>query len=100
MRSVLILSIGLMILSACRTEVKPLSESELILARIDSMEAVLFTDEEADVDVKAGMGLVREYARYYQAHSKDSLGIDMLFKAGEVCMGIGQGNLALKYFRS
>ncbi|MCB9205633.1 MAG: tetratricopeptide repeat protein, partial [Flavobacteriales bacterium] len=36
---------------------------------------------------------------YQQAEPKDSLAIDMVFKAGEVSMGIGQGNLAVKYFR-
>jgi hypothetical protein len=99
MRNALILSLGLAVLSACKTDVRTLPESEMILARIDSIEAVLFADEEATVDTKAGMDLIREYARYYQANSADSLGIDMLFKAGEVSMGIGQGNLALKYFR-
>lgn len=91
------ISIGLL---ACKEPAKPLSESEKTLAKIDSLEAILFADAEANVDQNAGMILVRSYAKFYQLSEKDSLGVDMLFKAGEVSMGIGQGNLAMKYFRT
>ncbi len=92
-----LISIGLF---ACKDVVKPLTESEQTLAKIDSLEAILFADSEADVDQNAGMTLVRSYAKFYQLSDKDSLAVDMLFKAGEVSMGIGQGNLAVKYFRT
>jgi len=92
-----LVSIGLF---ACKEPAKPLTESEKTLAKIDSLEAILFADAEANVDHKAGMTLVRSYAKFYQLSEKDSLGVDMLFKAGEVSMGIGQGNLAVKYFRT
>jgi hypothetical protein len=86
---------------ACSAPEKKLSEAEMSLAKIDSMEAVLFSDPEAKADSKAGMQLIKEYAKYYQnSQSKDSLAVDMLFKAGEVSMGIGQGNLAVKYFKT
>lgn len=89
-----------LLFTACGPTKKPLSEREQSLARIDSMETILFADEEADADPKAGMQLVREYSHFYQSNEKDSLAVDMLFKAGEVSMGIGQGNLAVKYFRT
>lgn len=88
-----------LLFTACGPSEKPLSERDRSLARIDSMETILFADEEADADPRAGMQLVREYAHFYQSNEKDSLAVDMLFKAGEVSMGIGQGNLAVKYFR-
>ncbi|MCF8276672.1 MAG: tetratricopeptide repeat protein [Flavobacteriales bacterium] len=92
------LTIGLV---ACQPGKKPLTDQEKCLARIDSMEAILFADSDEKADPAAGIQLVREYSRYYQGSSdKDSLAIDMLFKAGEVSMGIGQGNLAVKYFRT
>ncbi len=89
-----------LLITACGPGEKPLSERDLALARIDSMETILFADEEAEADPSAGIQLVREYARFYQNNEKDSLAVDMLFKAGEVSMGIGQGNLAVKYFRT
>lgn len=89
-----------LLFTACGPSEKPLSERDMALARIDSMETILFADEEAEADPSAGIQLVREYARFYQNNEKDSLAVDMLFKAGEVSMGIGQGNLAVKYFRT
>jgi tetratricopeptide (TPR) repeat protein len=85
---------------ACKEPVKPLSEKEQVLAKIDSLETILFADSEAKADTKSGMKLIRFYAKFYQLSEKDSLAIDMLFKAGEVSMGIGQSNLAVKYFRT
>jgi len=61
---------------------------------------VLFADSEAKADPNAGIQLIRSYAKFYQLSEKDSLAVDMLFKAGEVSMGIGQSNLAVKYFRT
>lgn len=101
MRTIIFFSaIAFIGLSSCSPETKPPSEKEQVLAQIDSLETVLFADSEAKADLKAGMKLVRSYAKFYQLSEKDSLGIDMLFKAGEVSMGIGQSNLAVKYFRT
>ena len=74
------------------------SERDKTLAQIDSLETVLFADSDEPADREAGMLLVRAYAKFYQEHKTDTTAIDMLFKAGEVSMGIGQGNLAVKYF--
>lgn len=87
-------------LSACKEAALPLTEKEQIAAKIDSLEMVLFADSEAKVDPKTGLQLIRSYAKYYQLSEKDSLAVDMLFKAAEVSMSIGQGNLAVKYFRT
>lgn len=96
-----VLGVGLLlIISACGPSEKPLTPNELVLAKIDSLEAILFTESEHPSDPNAGMLLVRQYAQFYQNNPSDSLAIDMLFKAGEVSMGIGQGNLAVKYFRT
>jgi hypothetical protein len=89
-----------LLLNACGPSEKTLTPSQLALAKIDSLEAILFTDSEKPADPNAGMLLVRQYAQFYQSHPDDSLAVDMLFKAGEVSMGIGQGNLAVKYFRT
>ena len=75
------------------------SERAASLHRIDSLEAAYFETKATMGNPKTGMGLVREYARFYQADGRDSLATDMLFKAGEVSMGIGQGHLAVKYFK-
>ncbi|MFM1876788.1 MAG: hypothetical protein RL266_2525 [Bacteroidota bacterium] len=92
---------SLAILAACSTPSKQLSDSDRTLLKIDSLESVLFSDPEAKADPRAGMQLIKEYAKYYQnMDTKDSLAVDMLFKAGEVSMGIGQGNLAVKYFKT
>ncbi len=97
-RTFFIAAMAVVALASCTDSVKPLSDSEKVKLQIDSLEAVLFSDAEANVDQKAGMTLIRSYAKFYQLSEKDSLAIDMLFKAGEVSMGIGQGNLAVKYF--
>ncbi|HAP68299.1 MAG TPA: hypothetical protein DCR04_01005 [Flavobacteriales bacterium] len=94
---VVLISVGLF---ACNEPVKPLSDKEQVLAKIDSLETVLFADSEAEADPNAGIQLIRSYAKFYQLSEKDSLAVDMLFKAGEVSMGIGQSNLAVKYFRT
>jgi len=67
------------------------------LAVIDSLETILFGDDGTMDNSDAAMMLVRHYSKYYQQHKADSLAIDMLFKAGEVSMGIGDGTLAVKY---
>jgi hypothetical protein len=97
---ILLSSVILFGLSACKESAKPLSESENILAKIDSLETVLFADSETKADPKAGMALIRFYSKFYRLSEKDSLAVDMLFKAGEVSMGIGQGPMAVKYFRT
>lgn len=89
-----------LLLSACGPSEKTLTANDLALVKIDSLESILFSDSDEPADPKAGMMLVRQYAQFYQNNQSDSLGIDMLFKAGEVSMGIGQGNLAVKYFRT
>ena len=89
-----------MVFAACNSSQKPASESDILLAQIDSLEAVLFAESEAPADANAGMKLIRSYAKYYQTNKSDSAAVDMLFKAGEVSMGIGQGNMAVKYFKT
>lgn len=100
MREFGLFSALIIVFAACNSSQKPLSESEILLAQIDSLETVLFADSEAPADPNAGMKLIRNYAKYYQNNKSDSVGVDMLFKAGEVSMGIGQGNLAVKYFKT
>ncbi|MCF8257545.1 MAG: tetratricopeptide repeat protein [Flavobacteriales bacterium] len=86
-----------LLLAACGGgEVKDSESAEL--AVIDSLETILFTDEGGMDNRAAAQLLVRSYATYYQHHKSDSTAIDMLFKAGEVSMGLGDGRLAVKYF--
>jgi hypothetical protein len=93
-----LLAIGL--ISACGTKTVEQSESDLVKTKIDSLEAILFAESEKPADHAAGMDLVKSYAKFYRiTDGEDSLAVDMLFKAGEVSMGIGQGNLAVKYFK-
>ena len=88
----------LCVITACNNQGNTGSENEV--SALDSLEALVFATQEAKTDSKTAMNLVREYAKYYKAHQPDSLAIDRLFKAGEISMGIGQGNLAVKYFRT
>ncbi len=74
------------------------SENEAV-SKLDSLEAIVFADNGTTASPKASMMLIREYAKYYKSNKTDSLGKDRLFKAGEISMSIGQGNLALKYFK-
>lgn len=98
MRSIVLFVVAVAALNSCSSNQKPASESDLVAARIDSLEAILFVESEEPADPQAGMELVRAYAKYYESNRFDSTAVDMLFKAGEVSMGIGQGNLAVKYF--
>lgn len=98
MKRLTFLAWSVLMFSACGESKKTQTETDLLVARIDSLESVLFTESEEPADPKAGMELVRAYAKYYQNNKTDSNAVDMLFKAGEVSMGIGQGNLAVKYF--
>jgi len=100
MRYFILITSALMVFAACNSNQKPASEADIPLAQIDSLEAALFAESEAPADANAGMKLIRSYAKYYQNHKSDSVAVDMLFKAGEVSMGIGQGNLAVKYFKT
>jgi outer membrane protein assembly factor BamD (BamD/ComL family) len=83
----------------CNNQQKAPTAEELSLARIDSLEAIAFSEKEK-INAKVGMQLIKEYAHYYQGHKQDSLAVDYLFKAAEVSMGMGQGNLAVKYFET
>ena len=101
MRFTSILAIAFMALFAsCSQSVSTISESDQLLNSIDSLETIFFKDKESKADAKTGMALVRSYSKYYRANTSDSLAVDMLFKAGEVSMGLGQGNLAVKYFNA
>lgn len=100
MRIIVIVFTALAALSACNSAPVQESETDSVKAKIDSLEAVLFVDSEKPADHAAGMSLVKSYAKFYRlSEPKDSLAADMLFKAGEVSMGIGQGNMAVKYFK-
>lgn len=85
-------------LSSCKEDraAAPLQQDKLEV--IDSLETILFADDGTLDNSDAAMMLVRHYSKYYQNCKQDSLGIDMLFKAGEVSMGLGEGRLAVKYF--
>lgn len=99
MRTVLFITALLLSTVACKDAPVPQTPIAQTKATIDSLENVLFTDSDAPVNPTAGLQLVRAYAKYYQLSAKDSTAISMLFKAAEVSMGIGQGNLAIKYYR-
>lgn len=97
----LTLFIAILAIAACQTKPDAKSELDLLLTSIDSLEAILFANSEKPADSKSGMSLVKLYAKYYRTTTpKDSLAIDMLFKAAEVSMGIGQGPMAVKYFKT
>jgi hypothetical protein len=98
--SLLLLPLIISALIACSSAGKPASQEEQLAASIDSLEGILFSNSEAKTDIKAGMLLVRKYATFYKLNPTDSIAVDRLFKAAEVSMGIGQGNLAVKYFRT
>ena len=85
---------------SCSNPSNSVSDKDSSLTLIDSLENAFFETEATKNNSNTGMSLIREYARYYQNSEKDSLAIDLLFKAGEVSMGIGQGNLAVKYFKT
>jgi hypothetical protein len=97
-RNALPLCLAAVLLASCGGDRAKAPVQRDTLAVIDSLEAVLFGDDGTLDNSDAAMMLVRHYARYYQEHGADSLGIDMLFKAGEVSMGLGEGKLAVKYF--
>lgn len=88
----------LFVLTACNNSENSGHENQT--SALDSLEALVYAGKDVKSDSKTAMNLVREYAKYYQAYQPDSLAVDRLFKAGEVSMGIGQGNLAVKYFRT
>lgn len=89
----------LLALISCGEAQRSISERDNSLSRIDSLETAFFGTEATKSNAKTGMALVREYAHFYQSNKEDTLRTEMLFKAGEVSMGIRQGNLAVKYFR-
>jgi TolA-binding protein len=68
------------------------------VATIDSLETILFADKGTLNNRDAAYTLVKAYAGYYQAHKTDTAAINMLFKAGEVSMGLSEGRIAVKYF--
>ncbi len=86
-------------LFGCGESTGPRSEKDEILSKIDSLETAFFDVEVSKNNPKTGMALVRSYAHFYGENQKDSIAADLLFKAGEVSMGIHQGNLAIKYFK-
>lgn len=99
MRTYLILLLAAAtILSACNQGTN--SDDSNSSSKIDSLEALVFENQGAKSNPKTAMNLVREYSKYYQTNQPDSLAVDRLFKAAELSMGIGQGNLAVKYFRT
>lgn len=93
-----VFAFSMLLIAACggSGDVKDAASSERAL--IDSLEAILFADEGGMDNRAAAQLLVRSYANHYQRNKQDSSAIDMLFKAGEVSMGLGNGELAVKYF--
>ncbi len=100
MRYYLIASIALTCAFSSCNQGPSSSNKDSVEIKIDSLEAIVYADESTQTDARAGMQLIREYAKYYKLHSSDSLAIDRLFKAGEISMDVNQGNLAVKYFRT
>jgi hypothetical protein len=87
-----------LLVASCGSDRAPATAEKDILVVIDSLETILFSDDGTMDNADAANMLVRHYAKYYQQHTADSLAIDMLFKAGEVSMGLSDGRLAVKYF--
>jgi len=98
MRLLPLLSLLVVISSACNDSAAPSHARDLELQTIDSLENILFVGDGSLSDRNAALVLVKSYAKYYQANQPDTLAIDMLFKAGEVSMGLTNGDLAVKYF--
>jgi hypothetical protein len=98
MRSFLILMAVAVLASSCGEKDAKTEVDAAKLAVIDSLEAILFRADGSLNDRGAAMALVKAYATYYQAHPQDTAAINMLFKAGEVSMGLSDGQLAVKYF--
>jgi len=98
MRLFLLLSVVAIIGSSCNEAAAPSDAENTELKTIDSLENILFAGDGSLTDRNAAIVLVKAYAKYYQTHQPDTLAIDMLFKAGEVSMGLSDGYLASKYF--
>ncbi len=97
MRNAFFLLLVIGTLAACNDSNLTDAEQKQI-ATIDSLEAILFKDNGTLNNRDAAYTLVKAYAGYYQAHKTDTAAINMLFKAGEVSMGLGEGRIAVKYF--
>lgn len=97
-RIAVVLPLAMLLLASCGGGPSKEDRKAADLATIDSLETILFSDEGGMQNREAAQMLVRNYARFYQQSSKDSLAIDMLFKAAEVSMGLGNGRMAVKYF--
>jgi TolA-binding protein len=87
----------LLLVASCSTDTGKY-DPKVQMAHIDSLENILFNGDGSLVDREAATHVIKVYAQYYQRHQPDPIAIDMLFKAGEVSMGIGDGRLAVKYF--
>lgn len=83
--------------SSCSNDVRE-NDSKYQLARIDSLENILYNGDGSLTDREAATLIIKAFAQYYQQYKPDSLAVDMLFKAGEVSMGLADGSLAVKYF--
>lgn len=86
-------------LCACSNSDRQDQAASDLQTRIDSLENLFFDKEGEHATTTTGMELVRAYAHVYKDAPDDSLSVEALFKAGEVSMGIAQGNLAVKYFK-
>ncbi|MGB0917693.1 MAG: hypothetical protein ACPGU4_08895, partial [Flavobacteriales bacterium] len=64
------LVIGFFALSSCTSQGGSNAEKP---SALDSLETLVFANEDVKADSKTAMSLVREYAKFYKANQPDSL---------------------------
>ena len=67
-----------------------------MLKLVDSLEAILRTKQ--TIDYQLGVAMVKGYVDFVNANPNDEKTVEFLFKAGDVCMNLKQGQKAIEFF--
>jgi len=66
--------------------------------QIKELEPKLMNDSTYAINYEVAKQLIPAYLKFREAHPDDPKSPDYLYKAGEINQGMGQGNMAVKYF--
>jgi len=99
-----ILSISLLItvvvFSSCNNDnTKTTEKSEVTLSQIKGLEAQLFDASITKPDVKKALELGKMYVEYAELHPTDSIAPDLLYKAADISMNVGNPKLSVAIFK-
>lgn len=75
-----------------------IDKEETLEEKIARLEPILINDSTFSIDYQVAKELIPAYTKFVNENPNSPKAAEYLIKAAETCQGLGQGNLAVKYY--